>query len=175
MEFCTSDLPLTPAQRLKLIKLAGPRYDPQTDAVKMSCESFSSQAQNKRYLGDLIGNLLRVAKGEGSSPEAKDSFADVPVDFRHVKWKQKPKFPESWKLNSERRQVLKEKRTQLKAAEQQRLEETGIVDGMKIIEESYAIARPLLEQRERAGRTLQGRVDRMQGRVRGRAPGVNLS
>ena len=63
VEFCTLDMPnLTDVQRMKLIKLAGVRYNPETDIVKMSCEMFPSQAQNKRYLGDLVDDMLREAR-----------------------------------------------------------------------------------------------------------------
>jgi RNase P subunit RPR2 len=63
VEFCTEDMrDLTPAQREKLQKLAGVRYNPETDIIKMSCEMFESQVQNKRYLGDLVEDLLRETK-----------------------------------------------------------------------------------------------------------------
>jgi small subunit ribosomal protein S35 len=63
MEFCTRDMrDLSPVQRSKLQKIAGVRYNPETDIVRMSCESFPSQAQNKRYLGDLVNNMLREAR-----------------------------------------------------------------------------------------------------------------
>ncbi len=63
VEFCVQDLPdLTQVQRDKFIKLVGVRYNPETDIVKMSCEMFGSQAQNKRYLGDLVQTLLREAR-----------------------------------------------------------------------------------------------------------------
>jgi small subunit ribosomal protein S35 len=63
LEFCPNDMPdLTPVQLSKLKKLVGVRYNPKTDIVKMSCEMFESQAQNKRYLGDLVDTLLREAR-----------------------------------------------------------------------------------------------------------------
>jgi small subunit ribosomal protein S35 len=63
LEFCPRDMPdLTPVQRNKLKKLVGVRYNPETDIVKMSCEMFETQAQNKRYLGDLVDTLLREAR-----------------------------------------------------------------------------------------------------------------
>jgi small subunit ribosomal protein S35 len=63
VEFCTVDMPdLNITQRSKLIKIAGVRYNPETDIIKMSCEMFPSQAQNKRYLGDLINDMLREAR-----------------------------------------------------------------------------------------------------------------
>jgi len=63
LEFCTEDLPdLTDIQREKLKKLAGVRYNPETDIVKMSSEMYESQAQNKRYLGDRVDELLKEAR-----------------------------------------------------------------------------------------------------------------
>jgi hypothetical protein len=62
VEFCPKDLDLTSAQQLKLDKLAGARYNPEKDIIHMSCEQFEHQAQNKRYLGDLIGNMITEAK-----------------------------------------------------------------------------------------------------------------
>jgi small subunit ribosomal protein S35 len=63
LEFCPNDMPdLTPVQLSKLKRLVGVRYNPNTDIVKMSCEMFESQAQNKRYLGDLVDTLLREAR-----------------------------------------------------------------------------------------------------------------
>jgi small subunit ribosomal protein S35 len=63
VEFSPNDLAdLTEAQRLKLMKLAGPRYNPEKGIIKMSCERFEHQAQNKRYLGDLIAKMIAAAK-----------------------------------------------------------------------------------------------------------------
>ncbi len=63
LEFTTADMPnLTKIQREKLMKLAGVRYNPETDIVKMSCEMFETQAQNKRYLGDVVDDLLKEAR-----------------------------------------------------------------------------------------------------------------
>jgi small subunit ribosomal protein S35 len=63
LEFTPADMPnLTEIQRDKLRKLAGVRYNPESDIVKMSCEMFETQAQNKRYLGDLVDKLLEEAR-----------------------------------------------------------------------------------------------------------------
>ncbi len=62
VEFSPKDLPLTEAQQLKLKKLLGPRFNPETEVAKMSCEQFEHQAQNKRYLGDLVDSLIKNAK-----------------------------------------------------------------------------------------------------------------
>lgn len=63
VEFCPSDVPgLSPAQQLKLKKLVGARYNPEKEIIKMSCERFEHQAQNKRYLGDLVDKIIEAAK-----------------------------------------------------------------------------------------------------------------
>jgi len=63
MEFAPRDLVgLTEAQRGKLIKLVGARFDPARGVVKTSCEMFELQAQNKRYLSDLVDRLILEAK-----------------------------------------------------------------------------------------------------------------
>lgn len=129
LEFCTQDLPgLTEAQRIKLIKLVGSRYNPEKDLVKMSCEMFETQAQNKRYLGDLVDTLMVEAK------DSADMFEDVPLDFRHHKYKAKLEFPEEWKLTPERKEQLETERQQRLLAEQMRQEKGGIPDGVKAIQ-----------------------------------------
>ena len=60
--FCPADLGLPAEQELKLKKLAGVRFNPEKDEIKMSCESFDHQAQNKRYLSDQIDKLVETAK-----------------------------------------------------------------------------------------------------------------
>lgn len=130
LEFCTRDLPgLSEAQRIKLVKLIGVRYNPDTDLVKMSCEMFETQAQNKRYLGDLVDTLMAEAR------DASDMFEDVPLDFRHHKAKPKFEFPEQWKLTEERRAQLDENLKQRELAEKEREEAGRLVDGAKIIEQ----------------------------------------
>lgn len=62
LEFSPADMrDLPEIQRNKLRKLVGTRYNPESDVVKMSCEMFETQAQNKRYLGDLVDKLLQEA------------------------------------------------------------------------------------------------------------------
>lgn len=63
VEFAPGDLKdLTETQRQKLVKLAGPRYNPEKEIIKMSCERFEHQAQNKRYLGDMVDKMIAAAK-----------------------------------------------------------------------------------------------------------------
>lgn len=62
VEFSPVDLDLTPVQADKLRKLAGPRWNPEKDIIKMSSEKFEHQAQNKRYLSDLVDTLVATAK-----------------------------------------------------------------------------------------------------------------
>lgn len=129
MELASQDLApkyLTEAQRQTFLKLVGPRYNPQTDIVKMSCEKFGSRAQNKRYLADVVNVLIKEAK-EG------DSFADVPLDLRHHKPKVRPQFPESWKMTEERRKQLAARRAERLSLEQ---EQQAIVDGQAVLLEA---------------------------------------
>jgi small subunit ribosomal protein S35 len=136
VEFCTSDLTpryLNDQQRLTLLKLLGTRYDPDKDLVRMSCEKFTTAAQNKRFLGDLINTLIKEAK-EG------DSFADVPLDLRHHKPKRKPTFPESWVMTDERKAQLEAARLKKRQAE---LEGMRVVDGNEIVDEAMENLRVL--------------------------------
>ncbi|KAL4909037.1 hypothetical protein BDW74DRAFT_145844 [Aspergillus multicolor] len=114
---------LTEAQRQTLLKIVGPRYNPQKDIIRMSCEKFDTRAQNKRYLGDLIGTLLKEAK-EG------DSFADVPLDLRHHKPKKRLQFPQEWIMTEERKMQLDATRAERKRLAMQR---SGAVDGNSVI------------------------------------------
>ena len=133
LEFDPSDLPdLTEAQRNKLIKLVGPRYNPETQIVKMSSDLFETQAQNKRYLSDLVDTLTAEAKDD------TDTFEDVPFDFRHHKFKKRIEFPQDWALTSERKKLLELERGAVKASEQQRMLAGDIVDGTKIHELAMA-------------------------------------
>lgn len=118
---------LTEAQRQTFLKLVGPRYNPDTDIVRMSCEKFSARAQNKRYLGDTIKALIKEAK-EG------DSFADIPLDLRHHKPKVQYTFPEEWKMTETRRRQLAADRANRISAEKAR---NSIVDGKESV--LYAI------------------------------------
>ena len=129
LEFCTSDLPdLTDQQRIKLIKLVGCRYNPETDIVRMSCEMFETQAQNKYYLGHLVNTLLVEAKDDS------DMFEDVPLDFRHHKYKKKLEFPESWKMTPQKRKQLESKRENQLLLEQDRELRGQVVNGVQAIE-----------------------------------------
>lgn len=101
VSFKTADLTdLSPEQRHKLRLLAGTRYDHETDTVKMSASAYPEAAQNVRYLGTIIGNLIAEAKDL-----SQDSFADIPLSTSHVaasKRRNKSRypqhaFPESWK------------------------------------------------------------------------------
>ncbi|KAF2642527.1 hypothetical protein P280DRAFT_423273 [Massarina eburnea CBS 473.64] len=138
VEFSPSDIDLLSIQRDKLIKLAGVRYNPDTDLVKLSCEKFDTQAQNKRFLGETITKLLDEAKDD------KDTFADVPFDFRHHKPKVRHEFPKEWILTPERKLYLEEKRAQSLRSDDEKLNNGLLVDGKKVIETSlpYAVPTP---------------------------------
>ncbi|KAF2091696.1 hypothetical protein K490DRAFT_23869, partial [Saccharata proteae CBS 121410] len=132
VEFSVSDMPgLTQLQKDKLIKLVGARYNPDRGIVKMSCENYETQTQNKRYLGDLIQNLLKEAKDD------TDTFADVPFDFRHHKPKVFHHFPQQWILTPQRKRMLEQRRQQKLLSDQYRAQEGTLVDGQAIVEKSF--------------------------------------
>ncbi|KAF2853235.1 hypothetical protein T440DRAFT_466213, partial [Plenodomus tracheiphilus IPT5] len=146
VEFSPPDLALHPSETLKLtepqitklIKLAGPRYNPTTQIIKLSCESYDTQAQNKRALGESISALIEAAK------DSKDMFEDVPFDFRHAKVKKRTEFPKEWVLTAERKRYLEEKRQEMARIEDERVGNGEVVDGRKVIETSL----PFLAQGE---------------------------
>lgn len=134
VQFCVDDLPnLNDAQRTKFRKLVGPRYNPDTDVVKMSCEQFEAPAQNKRYLGDLVNKLL------DESRNGKDQFEDVPLDLRHHKSKKAVEFPEEWKLKPQRVRDLMLTRQDQKllgdgiVQQQQQQQGEEVLDGKQLV------------------------------------------
>jgi len=131
---------LNPEQKLKLRKLAGPRYNPETRVIKMSCESFETQAQNKRYLGDTIKKLIAEAK------DPADSFADVPLDTRHHKPRKQLHFPKAWCLTKERLAELEEKRHAKLLEEGQKVENNLLVSGADAIETARQIKLQQVEE-----------------------------
>lgn len=161
MELASHDLTpkyLTEAQRQTFLKLVGPRYNPQTDIVRMSSEKFSSRAQNKRYLADVVNTLIKEAK-EG------DTFDDIPLDLRHHKPKPtNPQFPEEWKMTDERRKQLEARRAERLTAQQER---QGIVDGNAVVEHAIqslpSLTKPT-EERERLGIKAGARLQKKQPR-----------
>jgi len=127
VEFDPQRLGLSDGELTKLIKLAGPRFNPSTSVIKMSCESFETAAQNKRYLGDLVDMLIKEAK------DTSDTFADMPLDFRHHKPKVFHHFPEEWKMTQKRREVLLDDLARQKAAETLRIQQGLEVDGKMFV------------------------------------------
>ncbi|KAI0009877.1 mitochondrial ribosomal subunit protein-domain-containing protein [Xylariaceae sp. FL0662B] len=131
VEFSPQDLPLDDAQQLKLKKLLGPRYNPETDIAKMSCEQFEHQAQNKRYLGDLVDKLIARAK------DPSDMFEDVPLDTRHHTFKVKPKFPKEWRITEERRKFIEDTRQKSLLLDQSKEEAGQLIDGKEKINQFF--------------------------------------
>ncbi|KAI0594616.1 mitochondrial ribosomal subunit protein-domain-containing protein [Biscogniauxia sp. FL1348] len=131
VEFSPQDMPLNDAQKLKLKKLLGPRYNHDTDIAKMSCEQFEHQAQNKRYLGDLINKLLEKAK------DPTDMFEDVALDTRHTKTRTKPQFPAEWRMTEERRKFLAEAREAALLIDQQKEKAGNLIDGAQSIKNFF--------------------------------------
>ncbi|KAK8049436.1 hypothetical protein PG994_011166 [Apiospora phragmitis] len=132
VEFSPRDLPLNEAQQLKLKKLLGARWNPETDIAKMSCEQFDHQAQNKRYLGDLVEKLVAQAK------DKTDMFEDIPLDTRHHQIKVRPKFPKEWCLTEERARQLDEAREKSLLLDQAKEEAGQLVDGNERVDKFFA-------------------------------------
>lgn len=143
VQFAPDDLKLTAVQTNKLKKLAGPRYNPETEFVKMSCESFDHQAQNRQYLSKLVDDLIAAAK------DPTDTFEDIPLDLRHHTIKQKPKFPKEWRLTEERRLQLEEHRREIAAGELARAEQGLLVSGQKVVD-AFLLQKAAQEEEERA-------------------------
>ncbi|KAK0644496.1 mitochondrial ribosomal subunit protein-domain-containing protein [Cercophora newfieldiana] len=130
VEFSPADFKdLTDIQRLKLKKLAGARYNPEKDIIKMSCEQFEHQAQNKRYLGDLVKDMITAAK------DPTDTFEDIPLDLRHHRVKVKHKFPKEWLLTEERKKELEAERKRAFLIDENKKLSGGLIDGVKRIQE----------------------------------------
>ncbi|KAG5929519.1 hypothetical protein E4U53_002436 [Claviceps sorghi] len=142
VQFSPSDLNLNAVQSDKLRKLAGPRYNPEKDLVKMSCESYEHQAQNKLYLTGLVNDLLVAAK------DPTDTFADVPLDLRHHKVRQRPRFPKKWRMTEERRWELKAHRSLAAKEDVERAEQGLLVDGAKVID-AYLMQKLAEEEEEK--------------------------
>ncbi|KAL4887045.1 mitochondrial ribosomal subunit protein-domain-containing protein [Aspergillus karnatakaensis] len=120
---------LSEEQRQTFLKLVHTRFNPDTDIVRMSCEKFDTRAQNKRYLGDIIGTLIKEAK-EG------DSFADVPLDLRYHKAKKRLRFPEEWIMTEQRKKQLEANRAERARLEAER---QSIVSGDKVVSQAINI------------------------------------
>ncbi|KAK1967525.1 mitochondrial ribosomal protein [Colletotrichum sublineola] len=134
VQFSPADLKLSPVEADKLRKLAGPRYNPEMDMIKMSSEMYEHQAQNKRYLSDLVDKLIAAAK------DPKDTFQDIPLDTRHhlFKNKNKPKFPKEWRMTEERRQELNSFRLRTLGIDAGKQKDGRVVDGTAKIKEALA-------------------------------------
>ncbi|KAK4134005.1 mitochondrial ribosomal protein [Trichocladium antarcticum] len=140
VEFCPADCAgLGEVQQLKLKKLAGARYNPEKDMIKISCERFEHQAQNKRYLGDLVDKMITTAK------DPTDTFEDVPLDTRHHKFKTQIKFPKDWYLTEERKLELAAQRKQALLLDEQKRTEGTLIDGVQTIQEALLNAKAVEE------------------------------
>ncbi|KAL2202893.1 hypothetical protein CC79DRAFT_1184660 [Sarocladium strictum] len=128
VQFAPDDLGLTPVQTSKLKKLAGARYNPDTEIIKMSSESFQHAAQNKAYLSNLVDDLVTAAK------DPKDTFEDIPLDTRHHSKKAKPKFPVHWLMTEDRKRALEGAWQQAMLEDGRRAQAGELVDGEQKIE-----------------------------------------
>ncbi|OMJ10087.1 37S ribosomal protein S24, mitochondrial [Smittium culicis] len=90
MTLKVSDLNLSPKDLHVFLLLVGPRYNSETDTLKMSSDSELTSSLNKKKISDTLDALLSEAKN------SKEKFEDVPL----VKYKHKSKpsyeFPKEW-------------------------------------------------------------------------------
>lgn len=80
-------------------------------------------------------------------------FEDIPLDTRHHKFKPKIKFPVEWRMSEERRKFIDNTREKSLLLDEAKTEEGSMVDGKKLIEESFVarekqLAQERLKQRE---------------------------
>lgn len=141
LQFAPDDLKLSAVQTDKLKKLAGARYNPETELIKMSSDSYEHQAQNKRYLSDLANGLIVAAK------DPADTFADIPLDTRHHEFTKKPRFPPEWRMTEERRQELNDYRLRQADTDLEREQAGKLVTGQKVIED--ALMQKMLKEQEK--------------------------
>jgi small subunit ribosomal protein S35 len=132
VEFRVSDLRLEPEAASKLKKLAGVRYNPGTNSVRMSSDSFDTQARNKRFLATTIEKLIHEANDKST-----DSFGDIALDRRHFKPKPQYTFPDHWKMTEERRAQMEAKRLGFALYNARRIEENPDISGLSAIEEEF--------------------------------------
>ncbi|KAK4214642.1 mitochondrial ribosomal subunit protein-domain-containing protein [Rhypophila decipiens] len=156
VEFSPKDVPeLSEAQQLKLMKLAGPRYNPEKGLIKMSSDRFEHQAQNKRYLGDLVQKMITAAK------DPTDMFEDVPLDTRHHDFKVRPQFPKEWRITEERQKELQEIRRKALVLDEAKRKSGALIDGKEVIK-NYLESMPAHREPEpsmvRRGGPAKGRL-----------------
>jgi small subunit ribosomal protein S35 len=152
VEFRVSDLKLQPEAALRLKKLAGVRYNPGTKSVRLSSDSFDTQARNKRFLADTIEKLVREANDKST-----DSFEDIALDRRHLKQKPQHTFPHSWKMTEERRAQLETKRLRTAVYHANRIEENPDIVGLDVIEaeleeQSQRVVEPVIVAKGRGSK-----------------------
>ncbi|KAK0701481.1 mitochondrial ribosomal subunit protein-domain-containing protein [Apiosordaria backusii] len=135
VEFAPRDLTeLTEVQQGKLCKLAGARYNPEKQTIKMSCEKFELPAQNKRWLGDTIARLITAAQ------DPTDTFEDIPLDTRHHKFKNIPKYPKEWYMSEQRKNELLAQREESLKVDMKKRRAHDLIDGVKLIQQGVLSA-----------------------------------
>ncbi|KAJ1846106.1 37S ribosomal protein S24, mitochondrial [Coemansia sp. RSA 2706] len=95
-------LGLKGAELRKFVLLAGVRYTPETDELRMSESREITSLLNKKRLADTLVELIAEAKKQD------DTFADVPMDFSYREFKPKPRVPRRW-LSEQEQTRLKNK------------------------------------------------------------------
>ncbi|ORY72249.1 mitochondrial ribosomal subunit protein-domain-containing protein [Leucosporidium creatinivorum] len=77
IEVSVAKLPLsTDAARHKFKLLAGPRWNSQTDELKIACEMYPSAKMNEKWCSDTLDKLIKEAEN------TTDPMTDIPLDTR---------------------------------------------------------------------------------------------
>jgi small subunit ribosomal protein S35 len=84
--------------------------------------------------------------------DMKDSFEDVPFDFRHHKPKKRWEFPKEWALTPERKKYLEGKRQEKAKLEDQRANNGQLVDGKTVIDTSLPFVNEAVKEEVLVGR-----------------------
>ncbi|KAI9225939.1 MAG: mitochondrial ribosomal subunit protein-domain-containing protein [Piptocephalis tieghemiana] len=138
LQVSPSKLGLTPTQLHKFLLLAGPRYDPAREELKISSERYQNRTLNLKWASDALDRLIAEAKNP------KETFADVPLTFPHYKPKRTFPFPEAWRMSTEEAMKLKEAWRAKDLEAKARAEES---DGpMVMMEEKIKMDSPLAKE-----------------------------
>lgn len=66
-----------------------------------------------------------------------DTFEDIPFDFRHHRFRKKPRFPIEWGLTAQRAKYLERQRHERQLLDQQRAEQEKLISGVAEIEKFH--------------------------------------
>lgn len=75
LQVSPSKLGLTPTQLHKFLLLAGPRYDPAREELKISSERYQNRTLNLKWASDALDRLIAEAKVSSTVGEWEDELS----------------------------------------------------------------------------------------------------